>query len=112
MRDRVVEIYENLVAGFEDIKVKGKKTRYTALNGNMFSFVAGDGVLCIRLSEARKKEFNGEHGQGDVIQYGAVMRGYVAVSYKLLGDAVALKALFAEAVEHVLGLKPKPTKRK
>ena len=63
MRDRVIEIYESLAAGFAGVKVKGKKTRYTALNGNMFSFVAGDGVLCIRLSEARKKEFNGEHEQ-------------------------------------------------
>ena len=45
-----------LAAAFPELKVKGKKTPYLAVNGNMFAFVDDTGALCLRLSEARKAE--------------------------------------------------------
>ena len=110
-RDRVLDIYAGLVAAYEGVEIKGAKSNYTAVNGNMFSFVDPDGGLCIRLSEVGKAAFNEENGQGDVVQYGAVMRGYVAVPEGMLGDRAAVRALFAEAVNHARALKRKPTKK-
>ncbi len=112
MRDRVVEIYQRLVADYDDLRVKGKKTAYTAMNGNMFSFVDAEGLMCIRLGKKDKAAFEAEHGTGDVIQYGAVMRGYVPVPVAMLDDLAALRVVFALSVANARALKPKPTKKK
>ena len=109
-RDQIVEIFRTLVSDHDGIEVKGAKSKYTAVNGNMFAFVSPEGQLCLRLSEAGKKEFNARHGGTDVIQYNAVMRGYVAVPEIIIGDKDALDDLFAEVVAHARDLKPKPTK--
>ena len=70
----------------ECLKVKGKKTAYLAVNGNMFAFVDDGSALCLRLSEdAQGREFNATHGLDDVRQYGAVMRGYVRVPEDRVG---------------------------
>lgn len=112
MRDRVVEIYRALVAQHDGLAVKGAKTAYTAMNGNMFSFVDGDGLLCIRLSNEDKAAFEAAHGTGDVIQHNSVMRGYVPVPEAMLDDMDALQAVFAKSVANARASKPKPTKRK
>jgi len=112
MRDRVIEIYQGLVAEYDDLKIKGKKSAYTATNGNMFSFVDPEGLFCIRLSRDDKAAFEAEHGTGDVIQYGAVMRGYVPVPVEMLEDAPAMASLFANSVINARALKPKPTTKK
>lgn len=112
MRDATLEIYRELVADHDDLAVKGKKTAYTAMNGNMFSFLGPDGVLCLRLSRDDKAQYEAEHGTGDVIQYNAVMRGYVPVTAALLEDRAALAGWFARTVENARTLKPKPTKRR
>lgn len=112
MRDRVVEIYRALVAEHEELAVKGAKLAYTAMNGNMFSFVDGDGLLCIRLSNEDKAAFEAAYGTGDVIQHGSVMRGYVPVPEVMLGDMAALREVFAQCVVNARSLKPKPTKKK
>ena len=110
-RDEVLAIYSALVAPYDDLKIKGAKSDYTSMNGNMFSFLDAEGVLCFRLSEAGKVAFNLAHGTSDVVQYGAVMRGYVAVPETMFGDNAALQALFGEVVDHARMLKPKPTKK-
>lgn len=112
MRERAVKIFEDMVAGFDGIEVKGKATRYTAMNGNMFSFVDGDGLLCIRLSTEDKAAYEAAHGTSDVLQYGSVMRGYVPVLESMLDDQAALRALFTKAVENAKSLKPKATTKK
>ena len=97
--------YEQLVADYPELKVKGAANKYTSMNGNMFS------VLILRFSEADKKAYNEEHGFGDVISYGSVLRGYVYVTDAIWDDNKRLRALFADCVEHAKGLKPKPTKK-
>ncbi len=103
--------YEEIVAEYPDLKVKGKANKYTAMNGNMFSALQKDGVLTVRLSDADKKAYNEEHGTSDVIFYGAVMRGYVYVTREIWTDDARLRALFKQCVEHAQTLKPKPTKK-
>ncbi|MEM9311450.1 MAG: TfoX/Sxy family protein [Pseudomonadota bacterium] len=103
--------YEEVVAGHPDLKVKGKANKYTSINGNMFSALQKDGVLTVRLSEAAKKAYNDEHGTGDVISYGSVMRGYVYVTPEIWEDDQALRHVFNQCVEYAKTLKPKPTKK-
>ena len=77
----------------------------------MFSFIGKDGTVAIRLSPEDKDEFESEHNTGDVIQYNAVMRGYVRVTDEILADWDRLVALFSDCVEFARTLKPKPTKK-
>lgn len=112
MRDRVVEIFQALVAEHEGLAVKGKATVYTAMNGNMFSFIDPNGLLAIRLSKQDKAAFEAEHGTGDVIQYNSVMRGYVPVPEAMLEDGEAMRALFAKSVANARALPAKPTTKK
>ena len=109
--DAALARYEEIVSAYEGLKVKGAANKYTAMNGNMFSALQKDGVLTVRLSEAEKKAYNEEHGTSDVISHNAVMRGYVYVTDEIWEDDAKLRALFAQCVEHVKGLKPKPTKK-
>lgn len=106
------DVLEQLAAEHEGLTVKGKKTVYLAINGNMFAFVDDTGGLCLRFSEADKKAYNAQHGTSDVIQYKAVMRGYVRVTDAILKDSAALANLFAKCVAFAGTLPPKPTKKK
>ncbi len=106
------EVLESLAALHEGLKVKGKKTAYLAMNGNMFAFVDDKGALCLRFSKGDKAAFNEKHKTSDVIQYNAVMRGYVRVPDQIVQDRAALEALFAACVDHARTLKAKPTTRK
>jgi hypothetical protein len=110
-RNAVLEIYDRLIAEVDGLARKGKATAYTSMNGNMFSFVDGNGVLALRFSNEDLEVFNAEFGGGPVLQYGSVMRGYGAVPEALLKDEDRLKGWFLKSVAHVLSLKPKPTKR-
>ncbi|MEM8881755.1 MAG: TfoX/Sxy family protein [Pseudomonadota bacterium] len=110
-RSEILDAYRRVANAVGGLDVKGAKMPYTAVNGNMFSFVDDQDRLCLRFSEDRKAELNAIHGTTDVVQYGAVMRGYVALTEHVVADAEKLRALFHEAYEHALTLKPKPTKK-
>lgn len=104
-------VYEAMVAAQPGIERKGKKMPYTSMNGNMFSFLDPDGAICARLPIAEVAAFQAEHGTEPVVQYGAVMKEYVAVPDAIVADAAARDALFARSVAYAETLKPKPTKR-
>lgn len=103
--------YERLVATHPDIARKGKKNPYTSMNGNMFSFLAQDGTICLRLSNEDREAFVAEFKTNPVEQYGAVMKEYVAVPPALMADEARLTDCFATSVAYAKTLKPKPTKR-
>lgn len=94
----------------EGLTVKGK-TGYTSLNGHMFSFVGKDGTVAIRLSPEDKKAYELEHKTGDVIQYNAVMRGYVPISEDQLRDTEFCSELLSKSRDYIATLKPKPSKK-
>ena len=111
-RDTVLAIYDRLIAAHEGFARKGKATAYTAMNGNMFSFVGPDGKMCIRLSKDDIAGYGDDYANDPVIRYNSVMNGYVAVPIALLEDEVTLAGWFGKSVEFAGGLKPKPTKKK
>ncbi len=103
--------YAALVSEVAGLELKGRKMPYTSMNGNMFSFLAVDGTLCLRLSPTGCSTFMQTHDTGPVKQYGSVMRDYVAVPTAVLTDGAALRALFGECVANAQTLKAKPAKR-
>ncbi|XWN31151.1 MAG: hypothetical protein ROR55_27480 [Devosia sp.] len=104
--------YKDLVLSVPGLTVKGKANPYTSINGNMFSFLDKDGVLCMRLPEVSRVDFNKKHGTGPVMQYGAVMKDYVAVPEPLASDKTALLDVFKMSVAYAETLSAKPTKRR
>ena len=111
-RDDVIAIYDRLIARHPDLQRKGESNAYTALNGNMFSFVGPDGEMCLRLSKEDITAFGTAHDASPVIRYNSTMHGYVAVSEALLADETELAGWFAQSVAHGQNLKPKPTTKK
>lgn len=111
-RDAVLDIYDRLIAQHDGLARKGKANAYTAMNGNMFSFVGPDGEMCIRLSKDDIAAYGDHYPNDPVIRYNSVMNGYVAVPEALLKDEPALTDWFAKSVKCAEGLKPKLTKKK
>lgn len=111
-RAAVIAIYDRLIAGHPDLVRKGKTSAYTAMNGNMFSFVGPDGEMCLRMSKDDIAAFGQDWDAAPVIRHNAVMNGYVAVSDALLDQEDALAGWFARSVAFAQTLKPKPTTKK
>jgi hypothetical protein len=98
-------------ASSRDCAVKGAKNPYTSLNGNMFSFLAPDGTMALRMSEEMAAAFSGAYQTGPVVQYGSTMRGYRSVPGELLADTDTLVSWFDRAFDWVASLPAKPTKK-
>lgn len=105
--------YEALVnAAHTDAVIKGAKNPYTSRNGHMFSFLAADGIMALRLSDDGQEEFLAAYDSGPVTQYGSVMQGYVSIPDDLLADTEGIAAWFDRSHEWIGTLPPKPTKKK
>lgn len=107
-----LDLYAAVVdASSSDIPLKGAKNPYTARNGHMFSFLDGDGVMALRMSDEQQEEFLERYKSGPVMQYGSVMRGYLSVPADLLEKTAELGAWFEKSYEWIGTLEPKPTKK-
>lgn len=110
-REDKLAVYEALVEDVPELQLKGKASRYTAMNGNMFSFLSPEGDLAFRLPKGERDEFLEVHSDAVVVQYDTVMKDYVAVPDALLENDAELRALFERTVANARTLKAKPTKR-
>jgi TfoX/Sxy family transcriptional regulator of competence genes len=108
----IIERYEKLVAHFPELARKGAANPYTAINGNMFSFITKEGRLAVRLSQEDRDAFEKKHGPSECVQYGAVMREYVEVPDVVFKSPAAARRLFGLSFDHAKTLKVKPTTRK
>ena len=108
----VFEKYETLVARFPEVQRKGATMPYTALNGNMFSFLDKEGRLSLRFSKEEQEAFIKEFDSTHSIQHGAVMNGYAIVPEKVFNDAELLKSHFSKSLAFVKTLEPKVSKKK
>jgi len=93
-------------------EVKGAKNPYTSRNGHMFSFLDSDGTMALRLSDELTEEFRSQYDSGDVVQYGATMRGYSSVPAELLAATDEIAGWCDKAWIWIGTLPPKPTKKK
>ena len=103
-----LDAYTLVVEGSKSgAEVKGAKNPYTSRNGHMFSFLDADGTMALRLSDDMTEEFRSTYESGDVIQYGATMRGYSSVPAELLSDTDTLAAWLDRSWEWIGTLPPK-----
>jgi len=106
---RKLELYERLVATNPKVQRKGDTMPYTSVNGNMFSLLARDGTLALRLPEKEREDFLRTYSTKLTEQYGIVMKEYVDVPDSLLADTRALAKHFAVSYAYVGALRAKPT---
>ena len=106
-----LERYERLVATIPAVERKGVTLPYTSLNGHMFSFVAEDGTVVLRLAADDRAAFMERYDASLHEAHGSVMREYVSVPDALADDTASLAPWFERSRAYVAGLKPKATTR-
>jgi hypothetical protein len=111
--DETLAQYDALVATQPEVPRKGKGSPYTSVNGWMFSMLAKDVRLGMRLSKEKRAEFNNKYATGEFLNYGAVILEYSEIPPDLLKNTDELAPWFAESYGYTKYLKPKlTTKRK
>ena len=108
----VFEKYEALVADFPEVERKGASMPYTALNGNMFSFLDKEGMLSLRFSQDEQEAFIAEHDTSHSIQHGSIMNGYALVPEDVFNKSELLIAQFAKSLAFVKTLPIKGSNKK
>ena len=99
--------YRTLAEQLFGAAVKGKGNPYTAMNGNMYSFLSKSGHVCLRMAEPDRARFAEIFGTEPVEQYGSVMKGYVEVPDALLANPDKLQEAFTVCLKYAKSLKPK-----
>jgi hypothetical protein len=107
---RNVELFDRLVARLPGVERKGASMPYTAVNGNMFSYLDASGSMALRLAPNQRAAFIGRFQTALHVAHGVVQKEYVAVPDDLLADTDRLLPYFASSLEYALTLKAKPTK--
>ena len=107
-REKILVIYEKMVASQPEIQRKGAANPYTSMNGNMFSFITKEDQIALRLPDELREKMKAE----PVIQYNSVMRGYALAPKAMLTKPAQLAKLFAQSVAYAKTLPAKPTTKK
>lgn len=104
--------YDRVVAGFPGVERKGDANPYTALGGNMSSYLHPRGQLALRLPPEARAAFLKTYDATLFEAYGVVQKEYVTVPDSLLADTAALAPHFRASLDWVGAMKPKPGKVK
>ena len=107
-----LSLYDELIIDLKGIERKGASMPYTSFNGHMFSFLAKDGSLGLRLPADEREAFLAKHKAGLCEAHGTVLKEYVAVPEKLLKNIAAMQGYFDMSYQYIKSLKPKPTTKK
>lgn len=107
-----LEFYNQLVNSLPNIERKGATMPYTSLNGNMFSFLAKDGSLGLRLPKEEREAFLEKYQTHLCEAHGTIMKEYVHIPVELLSKTEELKPYYKMSHEYTKTLKPKPPKSK
>ncbi|XOV91957.1 MAG: hypothetical protein ACFHWX_17330 [Bacteroidota bacterium] len=106
-REKVLEIYKEVVDSIGDIKLKGKTLPYTSANGYMYSQLNKEGQLGIRLPKSEAESFIEKYGAEEFKSYGSVMDEYVKVPDKLLSQPQVIAEYLIKGYDHVMTLPEK-----
>ena len=99
--------YDKLIEKCPKFVRKGKTMPYTSANGYMFTLLNKAGEIGIRFSKERQQQLMEEHQTTIYKSYGAVMKGYVLITEKMLEDFDAVVAYANESYDYVMSLEPK-----
>lgn len=104
-------LYDQLVTTNPNIERKGVTLPYTAINGNMFSFMSNTGALALRLPTEARAAFLAKYKTTLFEAHGSVMQEYVLVPDRLLKNTQALQPYLELSYTYAQTLKPKPQKK-
>ena len=104
-------LYTKLVEANSQVEQKGATMPYTAVNGNMFSFLNEDGLLALRLPEKEREEFMSEYNTSLMEAHGIVMKEYVLVPEELFKNTKKVKKYFDLSYNYAKSLKAKTSKK-
>ncbi|MCL6265120.1 hypothetical protein [Flagellimonas myxillae] len=107
MREKVLQIYDKVVAANPNFDRKGKTMPYTSANGYMFSLLNKDGELGVRLSKEDRQAFDQAYGALPFKSHGAVLREYVLISDAVLDNSKVLGDYLQRGYDYVQSLPPK-----
>jgi len=107
-----LDLYDKLISANTNIERKGKTVPYTSLNGHMFSFLAKDGTMGLRLPKEERGKFIKKYKTQLSVQYGSVMKEYVDIPHELFLKPKTLSKYLQLSYDYIKTLKPKPTKKK
>ncbi len=105
-------LYDQLVATIPNLERKGNKLPYTSLNGHMFSYLADDGTLALRLPDETREKFLTKYKTTLREAYGIVQKEYVVVPDKLLRKTSELAPYLFLSYAYIKTLKTKPTTKR
>jgi hypothetical protein len=105
----IITVYDKITGSIKEVERKGATMPYTSVNGHMFSFLAADGSMGLRLPAESREAFIKKHKTKLCEAHGTVLKEYVSVPGKLFKDTAAMKVYFKESYEYVSSLKPKAT---
>jgi hypothetical protein len=105
-----VELYDRLVAAVPEVERKGASMPYTAVNGNMFSYLDASGSMALRLSAADRADFIERFATKLHEAHGIVQMEYVTVPDALLDQTERLLPYLRASLAYAQTLKPKATK--
>lgn len=105
-----VALYDAALASL-GVERKGASMPYTSVNGNMFSFVAKDGAVALRLGAADRAAFLAEHQTTHSVQHGVTQKEYVVAPPKLVARTADLAAWLTRSLAYATSLPAKATTR-
>lgn len=105
-------LYDKLISTNPVIERKGATLPYTAVNGNMFTFISKDGELSIRLPEIEREQFIKKYKTRLSVQHGVIMKEFVVVPESLLKKLQELETYLDLSFNYTKTLKSKATKKK
>lgn len=111
MTDKL-QIYKKLIDTIPGLELKGAGMPYTAVNGNMFSFMSKDENLSLRLPADTRERIIKKYEAALSVQHGVIMKEYILVPDVLLKDIKSLVNIFRMSYEYALILKPKSSVKK
>ncbi len=104
-------LYAKLIESFPGIEKKGATMPYTSFNGNMFSFLDKNGLLCLRLPEKERTDFLKKYKANLCETHGTILKEYVLVPEKIFKEREIVEGYFVISIEYVKSLKRKTSKK-
>jgi len=105
----IVAVYDGIVRTVAGVERKGDTMPYTSVNGHMFSFLAKDGSMALRLPATEIQKMIEEHNASLCQAHGTVLKEYVSVPDAIFNNAHEIAVYFRKSYEYVSSLKPKAT---
>lgn len=107
MKEKQLEVYDELISKCPRFERKGKTMPYTSANGHMFSLFNKDGEIGIRFSKDVQAKYIEKYKTTLFKSYNSIMQGYILITQEMLEDTDNVVKLLNESYDYIMSLEPK-----